>query len=77
MGVPLGTYLLWGVPIHIVKSVVGIVFGDMSDNLTPMRITGFGLYVIVTTVACAWAFRRLQVQMKDQQSKAGGRKRRA
>ncbi|MEO7597870.1 MAG: hypothetical protein ABIV50_02990 [Opitutus sp.] len=77
VGVPLGTYLLYGVPIHIIKSVVGIVFGDMSDHLTPMRITGFGLYMIATTVACAWSFRRLQAQMKGPQSKAGGRRRRA
>jgi uncharacterized membrane protein YdjX (TVP38/TMEM64 family) len=75
MGVPLSTYLLWGVPIHIARSVVGIAFGDMSDDLTPLRITGFVVYVVVVTLACAWAFRRLQAQVKDQRSKAGGRKR--
>ena len=75
IGVPLPTYLLWGVPIHILKSTVGIVFGDMSDHLTPLRVTGFVAYVLATTVTCAWAFRRLQVQMKSQPPAAGDRKR--
>jgi uncharacterized membrane protein YdjX (TVP38/TMEM64 family) len=77
VGVPLSTYMLWGVPIHIVKSTVGILFGDMSDHLTPLRVAGFVTYTVITTVVCAWAFRRLRAQMKDQQSTAGGRKRRA
>ena len=77
MGVPLGTFLFWGGLIHIAKSTVGIVFGDMSDNLTPLRVTGFAVYALINTGACVWAFRRLQVQLKAQRSKAGGRKRRA
>jgi uncharacterized membrane protein YdjX (TVP38/TMEM64 family) len=77
IGVPLGTYLLWGLPIHIVKSTVGIVFGDMSGHLSPARITGFVAYTIITTVGCAWAFRRLRAQMKAQPPTANGRKQRA
>jgi len=77
MGVPLGTYLLWGVPIHIARSIVGIAFGDMSDDLTPLRLAGFATYFVLVTLACTWAFRRLQAQVKGQRSKAGGRKRRA
>jgi uncharacterized membrane protein YdjX (TVP38/TMEM64 family) len=77
VGVPLGTYLLWGWPIHILKSVVGIVFGDMSDDLTPARIAGFAAYAIFITATTAWAFRRLQAQMKDRRPAANGRKRRA
>lgn len=76
-GVPLGTYLLWGVPIHIARSIVGIAFGDMSDDLTPARLTGFAVYFVVVTAGCAWTFRRLQARMKDQRPKAGGRKRAA
>lgn len=63
-GVPLGIYLLWGISIHIAKSAIGVVFGDMSDNLTPLRIAGFAVYAISITVACTWAFRRLQARMK-------------
>lgn len=77
VGVPLGTYLLWSVPIHIVRSIVGIAFGDMSDDMTPLRIAGFVTYFVVITVTCTWSFRRLQAKMKDPRSKAGGRKRRA
>lgn len=77
IGVPLGTYLLWGVPIHIARSLVGLAFGDMSDDLTPWRIAGFVTYFVVVTVTCAWAFRRLQAQLKGPQAKAGGRKRHA
>lgn len=77
VGVPLGTFLLWGIPIHVAKSLVGVLFGDMSDHLTPARIAGFAAYAIGITVACAWSFRRLQAQMKNQRSTAGGRKRRA
>jgi len=75
VGVPLSTYMLWGVPIHIAKSTVGILFGDMSDHLTPLRVTGFVVYTAVTTIVCAWAFRRLRAQMKAPQSTASGRKR--
>lgn len=63
VGVPLGTYLRWSIPIHIAKSAIGVVFGDMSDDLTPVRIGGFLIYAIFITVACTWAFRRLQARM--------------
>ena len=77
VGVPLATYLLWGSVIHIVKSIIGILFGEMSDDLTPQRIAIFVAYAIAITITTAWAFRRLQARMKDRQSAAGGRKRRA
>lgn len=63
VGVPLGIYLQWSIPIHIAKSAIGVVFGDMSDDLTPLRIGGFAVYAIFITVACTWAFRRLQARM--------------
>ena len=77
IGVPLPTFLLWGGLIHVAKSTVGILFGDMSDDLTPLRIAGFALYALLNMAACVWAFRRLQAQLKVQRSKAGARKRRA
>lgn len=76
VGVPLAPYLLWGVPIHLARSVVGLAFGDMSDDLTPARLAGFAAYFVVITITCAWSFRRLQAQMKNPRPKAGGRKRR-
>jgi uncharacterized membrane protein YdjX (TVP38/TMEM64 family) len=77
IGVPLRPYLLWAGLIHILKSIVGIAFGHMSDDFTPLRIAGFVAYAIFITVATAFAFRRLQAQMKVQPPKAGGRKPRA
>lgn len=77
VGVPLGTYLLWGSLIHIVKSIIGVLFGEMSDDLTPARIAIFVAYAIAITITTAWAFRRLQARIKDQRPAAGGRKRRA
>ena len=64
VGVPLGTYLLWSYPLHVVRSVVGVIFGHESDNLTPGKIAGFALYSIVIGLTCAWSFRRLLRQMK-------------
>jgi uncharacterized membrane protein YdjX (TVP38/TMEM64 family) len=72
IGVPLTPYLIWAGLIHILKSIVGIAFGDMSDHLTPLRIAGFVGYGIFITVATAWAFRRLQVQMKAPPRAEGG-----
>jgi uncharacterized membrane protein YdjX (TVP38/TMEM64 family) len=77
MGVPLGPYLIWAGIIHVLKSIVGIAFGHMSDDFTPGRIAGFVAYAIFITVATAWSFRRLQAQMKVQPPKAGGQKQRA
>lgn len=74
VGVPLGTYLGWGALIHIVKSIIGILFGEMSDDLTPGRIAIFVGYAIAITLTTAWAFRRLQARIRDQQSAVGGRK---
>jgi len=75
VGVPLGTYLLLGFPIHVARSVVGIISGDMSGHLTAPRITGFVVYTIVITVGCAWALRQLRAKMRDRPTKVNGRKR--
>lgn len=74
-GVPLGIFLLWSVPLHIARSVIGVVFGDLSDNLTPGRIAGFVAYAAAITLACLWSFRRLQQRMQDPPPGAGGRTR--
>lgn len=73
IGVPLRPYLVWGGTIHILKSIVGIAFGHMSDDFTPLRIGGFVAYAIFITVATAFAFRRLQTRMKGPPPAAGDR----
>ncbi len=71
VGVPLGTYLLWSFPLHVVRSIVGVVFGHESADLTPAKMAWFGVYSIAIALTCAWSFRRLRRKMKDQPAAAG------
>jgi uncharacterized membrane protein YdjX (TVP38/TMEM64 family) len=73
IGVPLGTFLMWSLPINIARSVVGVTFGDLCDNLTPLRLAGFGVYIVGITLTCAWAFRRLRRQMLANEKPTPGR----
>ena len=66
VGVPLRTYLLYSLPITVARSLIGILFGHLSDHLTPLKLSGFAAYTIGITLACAWSFRRLQKTLKDQ-----------
>lgn len=63
LGVPLRTYLLICLPIHVARSGVGVFFGDASDDLTPTRIAALGLYLCAALFASWWFFRRLRSQM--------------
>lgn len=72
VGVPLGTYLLWSFPLHVVRSIVGVIFGHESADLTAAKLVGFGIYSVAIGFTCAWSFRRLQRQMKDQPAAADG-----
>jgi uncharacterized membrane protein YdjX (TVP38/TMEM64 family) len=73
VGVPLGTYLKWSIPIHAAKATVGIYFGSLSDDLTPVRVAGFGLYGLVVTGASLLAFRRLQARLRNPSTRGDGR----
>lgn len=77
VGVPLRTYLGWALPLHLARSLVGILFGQMSAELTAERVIGFVCYFVVLILACSWAFRRLRLRLQGQQPVAGGRTRRA
>ncbi|HEY8932663.1 MAG TPA: hypothetical protein VIM44_05040 [Rariglobus sp.] len=65
VGVPLGTYLLWSFPLHVVRSVVGVIFGNESADLTPTKLVWFGVYSVAVGVTSAWSFQRLRRKMKD------------
>jgi uncharacterized membrane protein YdjX (TVP38/TMEM64 family) len=65
VGVPFGTFLLWSWPINAARSVVGVTFGNLAGDFTPLRLAGFGLYFIVITVACAWALHRLRGTLRE------------
>jgi uncharacterized membrane protein YdjX (TVP38/TMEM64 family) len=77
VGVPLRIYLAYSLPINIARSLIGVLFGHLSDHLTPLRLSGFVVYTIVITLACAWSFRRLQRKLKDRPAAADGPKPRA
>ncbi|PTY05290.1 hypothetical protein DB347_17005 [Opitutaceae bacterium EW11] len=73
VGVPLRTYLLWCFPIHSARSVIAVVFGGQSTELTPTRIAWFAAYGVFVLVACAWAFRRIRAQVSSRPPAAGDR----
>jgi uncharacterized membrane protein YdjX (TVP38/TMEM64 family) len=77
VGVPFSTYFLYGFLIHFARSLVGVVFGEWSENMTPTRIAIFAVYAVCVTVVCGLAFRKLRAQLRNPPPAAGGRKRRA
>ena len=77
VGVPFRIFFYYSFPIHFGRSVIGVIFGEWSDDLTPGRIAVFVIYSIVVTVVCGLAFRRLRTQLQSPPRAANGRKRRA
>lgn len=75
LGVPLRTYLLWSLPITIMRSIVGILFGDFSGHFTPLRIAGFVLYFAVISAGSWWSFRRLRARVPGRPRAEGDRRR--
>lgn len=76
IGVPLGTYILYSLPIHVARSLIAIMLGDASEHMTPTRIAIIVVYWIVIMGACWLSWRNLKKQLGDQPKGAGGRKRR-
>jgi uncharacterized membrane protein YdjX (TVP38/TMEM64 family) len=65
-GVPFRIYFLYAVTIHIARSLVGLIFGEWSGDLTPGRAAFFACYMIGITLTCGLAFRRLRHQWRSQ-----------
>jgi uncharacterized membrane protein YdjX (TVP38/TMEM64 family) len=74
--VPFGIFFGYSVPIHIARSLIGLIFGEWSDHPTPARIAVFVCYFLGITVGCGLAFRRLRAQVHSRPRAANGRKRR-
>jgi uncharacterized membrane protein YdjX (TVP38/TMEM64 family) len=74
VGVPFRTFFSFSMPINFCRSFIGVVFGEWSGDMTPLRITLIALYAVAITVICGLAFRRLRVQLKNLPPAAGGRK---
>lgn len=66
IGVPLRTFLMWSLPISVARSIVGVTFGDIVDHLTPLKLAGFGCYLVGIILLCAFAFRKLRRAMLQQ-----------
>ncbi len=75
LGVPLRTYLLCCLPLHVLRSTVTVTFGDQSDKLTTARAVVLGIYALLVLGGSWWTYRRLQGQLSNPPSAAGGRKR--
>ena len=50
---------------HVARSLIGVIFGEWSGDLTPGRAAIFALYAIGITLACGLAFRRLRSQWRS------------
>jgi uncharacterized membrane protein YdjX (TVP38/TMEM64 family) len=74
LGVPLRLYLLICLPIHGARSVIAVVFGGQSHELTPGWVLAMLGYVAVVLGASWWALRRLKTTLGDQPRAESGRK---
>jgi uncharacterized membrane protein YdjX (TVP38/TMEM64 family) len=63
LGIPLRTYLLICLPVHVIRSAVAVIFGDKSDDLTPARITALVIYIVVMLATSWWLLKRVRSQM--------------
>lgn len=73
VGVPLRIFLAVALPLHLLRSVIGVTFGELSDRLTLGTMAGFAVYGVSVMLACGFAFRRLRERLRDPPPAAGGR----
>ncbi|HYC69798.1 MAG TPA: hypothetical protein VEB66_01240 [Opitutaceae bacterium] len=71
--VPFGIYFWYGLPLHFVRAIIGVVFGEWSGDMSDGRVAAFAVYSILITLTCAWAFRRLLVRLQSPPPAEGGR----
>lgn len=74
IGVPLRTYLLCCLPLHVLRSTITVTLGDQSDRLTPARLAVLVGYALAILTASWWTYRRLQSRLADRPAGADGRK---
>lgn len=72
--VPFGIYFGYGLPLHFGRAIIGVVFGEWAGDMTGTRTIAFGVYAVLITLTCAWAFRRLRARLNSPPPTAGGRK---
>jgi uncharacterized membrane protein YdjX (TVP38/TMEM64 family) len=64
LGVRLSILIKFSVPLHIMRAVISIMIGDMSEDFTWQRITGVVVYYAALTLACTLAFRRIRRELR-------------
>ncbi len=74
LGVPLRTYLLCCLPLHVLRSTITVSFGDQSDHLTATRLAVLVAYALLLLGAGWWTYRRVKGQLEGPRKAAGGRK---
>ncbi len=74
VGVPFRIFFGYSFPLNVVRSLIGVIFGEWSGHLTPMRAVVFVVYAVGVTAACGLAFRRLRAQWQSPPGAAGDRK---
>lgn len=74
LGVPLRIYLGIGLPLHAARTIIAVVFGDQSDQLTVGRVLLMLVYTVLVGLASWWALRRLQAKLGDQPPAGNGRR---
>lgn len=74
IGVPLRTYLICCLPLHVLRSTVTVFFGDQSDRLSGPRLAVLGVYALLILAASTWMYRRLRSQLQGPPPAADDRK---
>lgn len=74
LGVPLRTYLLCCLPLHVLRSTITVIFGDQSDRLTAARLAVLAGYALTVLGASFLTYRRMRSQLSSPPPGAGDRK---
>jgi uncharacterized membrane protein YdjX (TVP38/TMEM64 family) len=74
IGVPLRTYLLCCLPIHVLRSTVTVLLGHQSAHLTAPRLAVLGAYGLLVFAASWWTYRKVRSKLGGPPPAAGGRR---
>lgn len=74
LGVPLRIYLAICLPIHAARSIIAVVFGGESHELTWGWVLGMLAYATVLLSVSWWAYRRVRGALGDQPRGENGRR---
>lgn len=64
LGVPVSILLLVSAPLHVIRAIVSVLGGHLSDQMTPGRIAALVVYYCVLTLICSLALRRLRTILR-------------